>query len=374
MNEVDGSLGSDRAEGRVAGTLPVLVVKTALVLGFFFFLILLFASQNYLFNPGVGYGRWILWNAARWLPWAAFIPLILRLCRRFPLVNPALVKAFAVHTAACLVFSAAAILATYGLNQLGFILFSYRAPLSLPVMAGELIHFSILTYWGILITGNVFEYRRKFREREVAASHLEAKLARANLAALKAQIQPHFLYNTLQAISSLVYRDPEAADRMIGRLSDLLRMTIDRSDRQEVPLREEVRLMGLYLEIMKIRFEPRLSIHSDFPEETLDVLVPGFLLQPIVENAVRYAVAPRREGGRIDVRALRSGEKLVLEIRDDGPGFREDTAALLGRGMGLANTAERLRRLHGRDQSFRLDNPAGGGARVTIEIPWRIAA
>jgi sensor histidine kinase YesM len=187
------------------------------------------------------------------------------------------------------------------------------------------------------------------------------------------QVHPHFLFNTLHAVSALIPKDPKAADVMLSRLSDLLRLTVEQSGVQEVPWREEQAALDRYLDIMRVRLGDRLRLRLDVSPEAREALVPSFLLQPIVENAVRYAISSRPEGGEIILRAKRQGADLLLSVEDDGPGFSEPPEILLRKGLGLANTAERLRSLYGTDQEFTLENRETGGARVVIRIPFRPA-
>jgi LytS/YehU family sensor histidine kinase len=213
---------------------------------------------------------------------------------------------------------------------------------------------------------------QRFRERELRASQLEAKLAQTQLEVLKMQLHPHFLFNTLHAISTLIHRDPDAADEMVAQLSDLLRMTLANIGIQEVPLQQELEFLHRYLDIQKMRFQDRLEVIVDVPSETLDIQVPNQVLQPIVENAVRHGVDARSGSGRIEVRARTTEHMLELTVRDDGPGV--NGAVRLPRerpGIGLSNTRARLRELYGPASTLSLENHPQGGALVTLSIPLR---
>jgi signal transduction histidine kinase len=223
------------------------------------------------------------------------------------------------------------------------------------------IGFDLLLYWGTVGVVHAFAYHRKYRERELIASRLEAQLAQARLQVLRMQIHPHFLFNTLHAISALMHRDVAAAERMLVGLSDLLRSTIDLDGAQETSLREEVDFVSRYLEIMKMRFPDRLEVRMEIDAGSLDARVPAMVLQPLVENAIRHGVAPRASGGRIVIRAGVAGGMLQLEVADDGPGLAGSAAEALARGMGLANTRERLRQLYGERHRFEIESPAPVG-------------
>jgi LytS/YehU family sensor histidine kinase len=211
------------------------------------------------------------------------------------------------------------------------------------------------------------------RDREVRTAQLEARLAQAQLQALRLQLQPHFLFNTLNTIASVLYEDPRAADEMISRLSDLLRATLRAAGRQEVTLDEELRYLDLYVEIMRARFDDRLDVSLEVDPATREALVPQLLLQPLVENAIRHGAGPDARAA-IDVRARREGDGLVLTVRDRGPGLGAAAAEAVGRGVGLSNTVERLERLYGPGHGFSLRDADGGGLAATVTIPFRTAA
>ncbi|MGH9578926.1 MAG: sensor histidine kinase, partial [Terriglobales bacterium] len=187
---------------------------------------------------------------------------------------------------------------------------------------------------------------------------------------LTAQLHPHFLFNTLHSISTLMHRDVAAADRLMARLSDLLRMTLDNVEKPQVALRQEVEFLRGYLEIEQTRFHDRLAVEMDVDAAALEALVPNMLLQPLVENALRYAVAPRSAPGRIRIRAHRHLQQLRLEVEDNGPGLPPRWQEPLKSGPGLANTRARLEQLYGTDQSLELRNLPDGGLRVTLLMPF----
>ena len=230
---------------------------------------------------------------------------------------------------------------------------------------------NLITYTIVVAIGQALDYQRRLRERERRESQLEASLATARLEALRMQLQPHFLFNTLHAISALMHRDVEAADRMMARLSDLLRLTIDGDREAEVPLQREIEFLEGYVEIQQARFGERLRVTLEVAPETLDARVPHLFLQPLVENAIRHGLSDRAAGGTVAVTSCRAGERLRVTVRDDGVGL---PAAGLREGLGLANTRARLEALYAAAQRFEIASAPGGGTVVTVEVPWRSAA
>lgn len=233
--------------------------------------------------------------------------------------------------------------------------------------------FDFFVYWAILGVGYAFDYRERYRERESLASQLKAQLAQAQLESLKMQLHPHFLFNTLHTISGLVRtNERQPAVNMISGLSDLLRRALDNADEQEVPLREEVKFIELYLDIQKVRFSDRLTVRLEIAPDTLDALVPNLLLQPLVENAIRHGISLNESAGLIVISAYRADGMLQIKICDDGPGLQSGWRMEESEGIGLTNTAERLKHLYGAEHRFDLRNGAGGGMTVAIAIPFRI--
>lgn len=229
--------------------------------------------------------------------------------------------------------------------------------------------YNLLIYWVIITVGYAFDYYRKFNEREVRAAELEKRLTEARLQALQMQLNPHFLFNTLHAISSLMHQDVDAADRMLVKLSDLLRRALDTTDTQEVTLREELEFLRNYAAIEQTRFGDRLKIEMNIPPDTLDALVPNLMLQPLLENAIRHGIEPHARPGVIEINAQREGERLRIAVRDNGGGLNGSVVE----GIGLSNTRARLKQLYGTRQSFELANADGGGALVTACLPFHTA-
>jgi hypothetical protein len=232
-------------------------------------------------------------------------------------------------------------------------------------------HFDWLVYAGIVSVWHAVDSYRRFRDREVKAAALETRLARAQLQTLKTQLQPHFLFNTLHSISALNHDDPKGANRMLARLSSLLRLTLDKDSAQEVSLKEELEFLQHYLDIEQIRLGDRLTVKMDVAPEALDAVVPNFLLQPIVENAIRHGISPFSAPGQIFVTARRRGQTLELQVADTGPGLRGQAFVP---GVGLRNTQERLQQLYGRHSRFEFADRKEGGFAVSISIPFRAAS
>lgn len=228
---------------------------------------------------------------------------------------------------------------------------------------------NVMFYWGVVVIEHALDYYQKLQERELRASQLEAQLAQSQLQVLKMQLHPHFLFNTLNAISALIRESPDEADEMVSRLGDLLRMTLETAGLQEVSFKKELEFLKHYVDIEQTRFQDRLKVEMAIEPETLDGLVPSMILQPLVENSVRHGVAPRPEGGCIKIKAWRDNALLRLEVEDDGPGLSSDTP--LKERVGLTNTRARIRNLYGDEHGLKLRNAAGGGLVVSLSIPFR---
>ncbi|HEY6764129.1 MAG TPA: DUF1272 domain-containing protein [Candidatus Sulfotelmatobacter sp.] len=226
------------------------------------------------------------------------------------------------------------------------------------------------TFTPIVLIAHAISYYQKFQERKLRASQLEGQLAKAHLQALKSQLQPHFLFNTMHSISALMLTDVSAADRMITRLGDMLRMSLDSAGTQITTLSSELDFVNCYLEIEKIRFEERLMITFEIAPETLDAQVPLLLLQPLVDNAVKHGISRLPQGGTIHISSSTRNGDLQLEVRDNGPGLAGANGGREG-GLGLKVTRERLETLYGQNQSVELTCPPQGGLEVFVTIPFR---
>jgi LytS/YehU family sensor histidine kinase len=300
-------------------------------------------------------------------------PGILCFARRFPLTDRRWAAHFLLHLAAGVFVSAVVVLGDLPALQ-------WLRPSHLPPIGNvELyrhcfllkIHLYLLVYAAIVGVSHTLDYYRKFRDRERRAGQLEGRLVQAQLQVLKMQLHPHFLFNTLHAIATLVHQDADLAERMIVRLGDLMRSTLENAGKHEVSLQEELQFIGPYLEIEQARLGPRLSVVMDIDPGALDGLVPNLMLQPLVENAIRHGIAPRRHPGRLEIRARRQLEQLHLEIRDNGPGICLGAPAGPRQGVGLANTRARLQQLYGNAHRFGIGNVPDGGLAVTLVLPFR---
>ena len=334
-----------------------------------------FAAQFYFssaqFGHPVSWPRALTFALSDWYVFALLSLPALRLARRFPLEPPALWRNITVHLLASGVFSLGYMVLRAWVGQ-----WESAEPMAFSAAFNPLLvktfHFNVLVYWVVVSLVGGLEYYRKFRERELRAAELEKRLAEAKLQALQMQLNPHFLFNTLNTIAALMHKDVEAADRMIVRLGELLRCALEAADTQEVPLRSELDFLSRYLEIEQTRFGSRLEVSLDVAPDTLDALVPNLILQPIVENAIRHGVQPHATKGRIVLTTRREGEKLRLTVQDNGGGMSAQQP--VREGVGLTNTRERLRHLYGEAERLRFQNvPGGGGLAVEIEIPFHSA-
>ncbi len=301
-------------------------------------------------------------------------PLVLWAVTRMPLERDNWVRSALLHLPLSIVLGVI-------LTALGRVLIWLRWgwPLGRPLTLESITRFVVANfteaigiYLLIALTGYAFSYYRRFREGQVRTLQLEAQLSQAQLHALKMQLHPHFLFNTLHSISALLNKDAEAARKMITRLGDFLRLTLENSGSQEVTLRQEMEFLGCYLEIERIRFQDRLVTHMDVAQQTLDAKVPNLILQPIVENAIRHGIAPRSTQGLIEIEAKQRNGTLRIQIRDNGPGLSAHRTSenVFKKGLGLANTKTRLEQLYGPAHSFNLSNNPDGGLIVTLEIPF----
>lgn len=234
-------------------------------------------------------------------------------------------------------------------------------------------HVYRLLYYSIIIAIHfAFDYFRKFSERELRASQLEVQLKEAQIRTLHQQLQPHFLFNTLNGISSLMYSSVDQADKMLTYLGDLLRISLERMNVPEVPLKDDIAFIERYLLIEKTRMGDRLIVKTNFQPDTLDALVPCMMAQPLLENAIKHGVAPHSRTGTVIASSWRVAEKLFLQIEDDGPGFTAPLEQNLTKGYGIKNTLDRLSILYGQNYSLTFSNKENGGLRATLSIPYRM--
>jgi two-component sensor histidine kinase len=308
--------------------------------------------------------------------YSAFLltPFLLWFMRKFPVQRknaprriPLHILASAIY-AGCLIFmmyeSRTTFWRLFGWGEYNYGIIPYRAMMEYLKI--------LVIYWAIFSILNYLRARRESQQQELRASELEQQLAKARLQALQMQVHPHFLFNTLNTISSAMYDDVKVADSMIMNLSDLLRKTLNSSGKEEHSLAEEMEIIVIYLDIMKARFKDKLAVALDIPPETRDALVPAFILQPLAENSIKYSTAALG-AAEIHIAAKREGDRTILIVEDKGPGLSREFGKTTRNGLGLSNTADRLEKLYGPGQRFSLQNIAGGGLRTTIEIPFHTA-
>jgi two-component sensor histidine kinase len=374
-------LAYDRTVSHHAGLMSVeprnrrLWLETALIFAAWAVFGLLLANQSYIQTALLGRQmpmeialRRGLVEVSLW-PFATLF--IFWLVRRFPIERGRVLPGIAVHVAGAVVISLAR---TGVMLAVGWYLpwAAVRTLTFWPQFWGTSSQ-NFLIYALLLGIAHLVLYYRRYREREQAAEQLARGLTEARLQALKMQLQPHFLFNTLNAISALIPAEAKPARRMLARLGDLLRTTLEHEGKQEVTLREEIAFLEPYLEIEQARLEDRLTVVMNIAPDTLDARVPHLILQPLVENAIRHGIATRIEPGKVEISASRGPDDrfLQLEIRDDGRGMDRDTENRSRRGVGLTNIRSRLEQLYGAEHRFRLENQAGGGVLVRISLPLR---
>jgi two-component system LytT family sensor kinase len=314
-------------------------------------------------------------NLSYWYAWALLVPFMLWMARRFRFERHGWVKSVAAHLCGVLVatFAHAMVWVTARVFIMQWMA-EREVEWWLVVRERFFLYFDweMMAYWAIIAVSHAVDYHRESQERAVTAAQLQTRLAEAQLQALQRQLHPHFLFNTLHTISALMHRDVEAADAMLARLSDLLRLTLDQVGTQLVPLKDELDFVDKYLEIEKTRFGDRLQVRVDAEPATLDASVPNFVLQPLVENALRHGIGPKLGVGRVDLSARREGDRLVLVVRDNGRGVPPDKLSAFNHGVGLGNTRSRLEHLYGSDHRFEFETPPDGGLAVTIDVPFAV--
>lgn len=323
---------------------------------------LLSAAQNAAWRAFAG--RPVNWlsilpnSLADWLTCGMFTPAFYWMVKQFPIRGERWWARLPIHLLASIVF---VFLKVAAFTPLYNVINPAETRTYASILLGG-FYADMLAYWAAIGVIHAIEYY-------LQTARLDGALRAAELENLKAQLQPHFLFNTLQSISTLIHRDQAAADRMLTDLSDLLRLSLRNTATQEVPLREELSFLARYLAIIRVRFGDRLVIAVEAPETLLDARVPSLVLQPIVENAIRHGMADRPDVGHVTVRAIRHGELLRLEVTDDGPGLATMPAG--GNGIGLANTRERMSRLYGDLGEVNTLHAPGGGLTVRLTMPFR---
>jgi signal transduction histidine kinase len=326
-------------------------------------------------NNEFGFASALRLNLVQFYLWAILSPLVFRFSRRFPIeLRPLNVRNLLLYFPALISFA--------GIHQILHlaVLWSitprwrqkypalidcYRAYFAFG------FYIDLIIALLIVIAVHALLYYQNFRASELAQSSLKTQLAQAQLRALKMQLHPHFLFNTLHSISSLVLEDPQKANSMIARLGDFLRLTVENSEQQLVTLKEETEFLRCYLDIEQVRFGDRLTVAFELEPQTLSAQVPHLILQPVVENAIQHAIAPRATRGHINIEAKRLNSLLRVAISDSGPGIDSNANSLGKKCVGLANVRSRLQQFYGADFRFELMNAGEGGLIVVIEIPFQ---
>jgi len=353
------------------------VAKYLLIFAFWTFLGVSFAGQFFIassqLNRGVSWQQALFYSLADWYVFALLSVFPIKLSGRFGLEGGRWGRNLWVHLGASVLFSLSYVairtLVAQGLARadgqaLGF------GETFRPLLF-KTWHFNLLIYWVILTVCHAVDFYRKYQERHTRSLQLENRLVEARLLALQMQLNPHFLYNTLHAISALMYRDVDAADKMITRLSQLLRHALESTSQQEVDLKTELTFLRSYLEIEQARFGPRLKVEFTIDPQTENLLVPNLVLQPLVENAIRYGIEPHAGPGIVQVETARHNGRLTLRVTDLAP---IQVKFPIREGVGLSNTRARLEQLYGHDQTFELKPRAEGGLEAVITLPCRPVA
>lgn len=321
------------------------------------------------------WGRLFVTLLLSWLPWALATPLVLRLSRWYPPVQWRRVSTWLTHLSAC---EGIGLVSAAWVAWLDVLLNPY-ANVSAPGPLGALwflkfynglLSFLIL-YGAILAVSYILDSRERLAWQQTETARLNEQLSKAQLDSLRRQIEPHFLFNTLNAIAGLVReKRNDAAVSMVAGLSDFLRRVLEDSNRQQVPLAEEMEFLQKYLEIQQVRFGERLQVTVDVPRELFPAQVPSLILQPMVENAIKHGIAKRSQGGAIRVTAVRSNGRLALRVYNDGPGLAADWEQTPP-GIGISNVRTRLRGLYGDAFELSMRNQDPGGVEVAVSVPFR---
>jgi two-component sensor histidine kinase len=319
--------------------------------------------------PPTGVGVEFLWAPfLDALLWTLVTIAVFLLTRRFPLARGRLLRSGAVLMVAGLVLLPARNLAMVsGAALLG----GLRSDVDLTYLFITSISQDLFVYWLTVLTIHAVRHARAVQEREVARAQVEAQLAQAQLQALKVQIQPHFLFNTLHAIATLVREDPERAERTVEYLSEMLRTTLTHHQAQEVTLRDELETLHPYLEIEKVRLGERLTVELEVDPAVRGALVPHLLRPPLVENAIRHGISPRRRPGRVRITMTGTEDWLTLVVEDNGRGL---SGPIRPGAIGLTNTRARLQQLYGEHHRFEISSEPEQGTRIEMVVPLRLAA
>ncbi|HLJ47212.1 MAG TPA: histidine kinase [Bryobacteraceae bacterium] len=337
-------------------------------------LIVLFYSTTAIAHPHPDWLASFKAAVAQWGVWALLSLLIVRVDRQLPIRRDELIKRLLFHIPLALLFTAVFIYlhaATVALLSPEHDFKAVLTPSLILDSLGGMLHWNVLVYCAIVGVYSTLEYYGQWRDRQLRAVELERLLSESRLENLRAQLHPHFLFNALNAISAYIDCDARVAHRMLEKLGELLRMSLEHADGQEVPLERELAFVERYLELQRARFEDRLEVTMNIDPGVRRARVPAFLLQPLVENAIRHGISARPDTGLVELSAWRENGHLRLRVRDDGPGISAAWDPRKKAGVGIANTRERLRNLYGdHGQRLEIHSEPGHGVRVEISLPF----
>ncbi len=317
----------------------------------------------------ISWTQLLAWNALISLVWTLLTPVVYELARRYTFDRASWKLSLPIHIAASIVLAFVGAVAMVAVDPFVTWTKEPQVPFFAHVLSRTFM--DIQRYWYVLFITQAISFYGKYQERQLLSSQLEAQLANAQLEVLKIQLEPHFLFNTLNSIASLARHDGGAAEHMTLQLADLLRMSLDGVGVHEVPLHRELTFLQKYVDIQQTRFHDRLNVQTEIDPSTLDTLVPNLILQPLVENAIRHGISPRRAPGFIHISIWRDRDDVWMEIRDNGVGFTRARGVLPREGVGLRNTRGRLRQLYNEDHAMVLEDAPGGGCIVKIRVPYR---
>jgi two-component system, LytTR family, sensor kinase len=348
------------------------LLQAALIFAGWTLIVLTFSVQAYVFaaarNRPDSFRHEFLVAATEWYVWAALTPVVLLLCRKFRITSQNWLRMVLLHLAASVVVSFLQLAAQVKLNFIvspGYTMSYWRV---IYFFATFKLHMNLLTYWVIVALNHGIYFYEQARARELAWARMETDLANAQLQVLNMQLHPHFLFNTLHSISTLISDDPPTAREMVLELSELLRASLNKIEQAEVPLRQELELLECYLSIEQTRFKDRLTVQREIDAAALGCEVPTMILQPLVENAVRHGIGKHKQSDRISICASCVNGRLTLEVHNS-IGSMENSSTGPPRGIGLTNTRARLEQLYRHNYSFEITNREGGGVAVKLSFP-----
>ncbi len=317
----------------------------------------------------ISWGQLLAWNLTVATVWSVLTPVAYELGRRFTFDRNSWKRSLPVHLLAGIILTCLGAAVVVELEPLVTWTKEPHVPFHVHMLSRALL--DLQRYWYIVLITQAIAYYGKYRERELLSSQLEAQLATAQLDVLKSQLEPHFLFNTLNSIAALARNDGPAAEHMTLQLADLLRASLDAAGVHEVTLQQELLFLQKYIDIQQTRFQDRLQVETDVDPVVLAALVPNLLLQPLVENAIRHGIAPRSAPGLIRLSVWRDPDDLWIEVRDNGVGLSRGRGHAAVEGVGLRNTRARLTQLYNEDHMLILDDAPGGGCCTRIRLPYR---